>query len=310
MSSIWSRLINLAGNITGVLPLANGGTNKALTAVNGGLVWSDADSLEITAAGTAGQKAVSAGAAAPVWTGLAQYNVDVGNASSIPAAANTNLLGDTRISTVSATVTMTIATPAVVTYTTHGLLTGDKLYFTTTGALPTGVSANTTYYAVKVNDDSFNLATTLANAAAGTKVNTTGSQSGVHTIFTGGARNTTDYVTNIGSAVAINTVTYTTITSINLAAGTWLLGFSCTAAAAASVTSMGAGISTATNLATGWVDGSNAGYAASTAAISGSVSIWSFPVTITTATTYFLTAFCAGANTTATGRFTAIRVAN
>lgn len=57
--------ISLTASVTGVLPLANGGTNKNATAVNGGLVWSDADSLEITAAGTAGQWLLSGGAAAP-----------------------------------------------------------------------------------------------------------------------------------------------------------------------------------------------------------------------------------------------------
>lgn len=53
---------------SGTLPLNAGGTGKALTATNGGIVWSDADSLEITSAGTSGQILVSAGAAAPVWT--------------------------------------------------------------------------------------------------------------------------------------------------------------------------------------------------------------------------------------------------
>lgn len=50
-----------------VLPLASGGTNKNMTAVNGGVVWSDADSLEVTAAGTSGQPLLSSGAAAPTW---------------------------------------------------------------------------------------------------------------------------------------------------------------------------------------------------------------------------------------------------
>ncbi len=59
MSFVFSRLINLSGAVVGVLALANGGTNKALTAVNGGLVWSDADSMEITAAGTAQSGAAS-----------------------------------------------------------------------------------------------------------------------------------------------------------------------------------------------------------------------------------------------------------
>jgi hypothetical protein len=57
--------VDLATDVTGILPLANGGTNKNATAVNGGLVWSDADSLEITTAGTAQQWVLSGGAGAP-----------------------------------------------------------------------------------------------------------------------------------------------------------------------------------------------------------------------------------------------------
>ncbi len=55
----------LTTGVTGVLPLANGGTNKNMTAVNGGLVWSDADSMEVTAAGTSGDWVLSGGAATP-----------------------------------------------------------------------------------------------------------------------------------------------------------------------------------------------------------------------------------------------------
>ena len=79
------------------------------------------------------------------------------------------------------TFTITIAAPGVVTLTAHGLATGDSLYLTTTGALPTGLTANTRYWVVKVDADTFSLATTLANALAGTKITTSGSQSGVHT---------------------------------------------------------------------------------------------------------------------------------
>ena len=79
------------------------------------------------------------------------------------------------------TVTITIASPGVASWTAHGLNTGDRLQLTTTGALPTGLSASTTYWVVKVDANSFSLATTLANSAAGTKINTSGSQSGTHT---------------------------------------------------------------------------------------------------------------------------------
>lgn len=54
-------------SLTGLVPLANGGTNKNLVAANGGVVWTDADSVEVTAAGTSGQILQSAGAGAPVW---------------------------------------------------------------------------------------------------------------------------------------------------------------------------------------------------------------------------------------------------
>ena len=80
------------------------------------------------------------------------------------------------------TFTVTIATPAVVTLNTHGMNTGDQVYLTTTGALPTGLSANTLYYVIRVDANTFNLATSRANAYAGTKINTSGTQSGTHTL--------------------------------------------------------------------------------------------------------------------------------
>ena len=45
------------------------------------------------------------------------------------------------------TVTLSIASPCVVTSTNHGLRDGTGLVFSTTGALPTGITAGTTYYA-------------------------------------------------------------------------------------------------------------------------------------------------------------------
>ena len=78
-----------------------------------------------------------------------------------------------------ATVTITIASPGVVTWTAHGLVAGDTVRFTTTGALPTGLVAGTTYYvlAAGLTADTFQLGLTDGGAA----INTTGSQSGVHT---------------------------------------------------------------------------------------------------------------------------------
>lgn len=85
----------------------------------------------------------------------------------------------------SATITVTIAAPAVVTWNSHGLTTGSPIKFTTTGALPTGLAVGTTYYVIFVGDNTFNLATSFANALAGTTITTSVSQSGVHTGFKG-----------------------------------------------------------------------------------------------------------------------------
>jgi microcystin-dependent protein len=80
------------------------------------------------------------------------------------------------------TFTVTIATPAVVTLNTHGFQTGDSVFLTTTGALPTGLSVNTLYYVIRVDANTFNLATSRANAYAATKIATSGTQSGTHSL--------------------------------------------------------------------------------------------------------------------------------
>lgn len=81
-------------------------------------------------------------------------------------------------------VTLTIANPCVVTSTAHGLRDGTGLVLSTTGALPTGLVAGTTYYAKSTAANTFNLYDTAANAIAGGttgRITTTGTQSGTHT---------------------------------------------------------------------------------------------------------------------------------
>lgn len=62
-----SSTVDLASETTGVLAPANGGSGKNMTVVNGGVVWTDGDSMEVIAAGTSGQLLKSNGAAAPSW---------------------------------------------------------------------------------------------------------------------------------------------------------------------------------------------------------------------------------------------------
>ena len=78
------------------------------------------------------------------------------------------------------TVTMTIASPCVVTLAGHGMQAGDAFFFETTGALPTNVSANTQYFVLStgLTTDTFRFAAT----AGGSAINSSGSQSGVHNL--------------------------------------------------------------------------------------------------------------------------------
>jgi hypothetical protein len=85
----------------------------------------------------------------------------------------------------SATCTISIASPCVVSWSGHPLFASltavTAIMFTTTGALPTGLVASTIYYATWIDAATFHLSTTVANAIAGTYINTSGSQSGTQT---------------------------------------------------------------------------------------------------------------------------------
>lgn len=81
----------------------------------------------------------------------------------------------------SAVTTVTIASPAVFSSTAHGLAVNMPVYFTTTGALPTGLTAGTTYYVIAAGLTSNAFEVSLA--PGGSAVNTSGSQSGVHTFW-------------------------------------------------------------------------------------------------------------------------------
>jgi hypothetical protein len=73
------------------------------------------------------------------------------------------------------TFTVTIASPGVLS-TSLNLANGTALTLTTTGALPTGLLVGTVYYVVGVSGTSFSLAATYGGSA----INTSGTQSGVH----------------------------------------------------------------------------------------------------------------------------------
>jgi len=119
----------------------------------------------------------------------------------------------------SATVTISIATPGVVTWTAHGFATGQTVSFVTTGALPTGLTAGTKYYVSATGNttDTFQLATSYANAVAGTPVvNTSGTQSGVQTGIVYGSSNIVVTIPEHGLAIG-DTVNFPISTTLGAA---------------------------------------------------------------------------------------------
>lgn len=106
------------------------------------------------------------------------------------------------------TPTILISTPGIFSLQYHGLEIGDKVYFTTTGSLPTGLTASnpatstyTYYYVVgPITRDNFKLSATYGGAA----LNTSGTQSGVHTLYPPGFKsNRFDQSVN---GVALNSI--------------------------------------------------------------------------------------------------------
>lgn len=70
--------------------------------------------------------------------------------------------------------------------TAHGWITGESTGpFTSSGGLPAGMVAGTNYWVIRVDADTFKLATSRANALAGTAVDITTQGTGTHTCSRG-----------------------------------------------------------------------------------------------------------------------------
>lgn len=75
------------------------------------------------------------------------------------------------------TVTITIAAPGVVTWNGHAIAANQAVTFSTTGTLPTGITAGVAYYVLAPAANTF----TFAATSGGASITTSGTQTGVHT---------------------------------------------------------------------------------------------------------------------------------
>lgn len=171
--------LNASALTLGTVAAARGGAGT----VNG--------ALKGDGAGNVAQAACANLSNAGVYCSAAQGQIAGVTSNTLATAGNVGELVLITASGATATVTITIAAPAVVTWTGYKAAidptgattnyTSSPVTFTTTGALPTGIVSGTSYYIIPIDANTFNIATSVTNAMAGTKVTTTGSQSGVQT---------------------------------------------------------------------------------------------------------------------------------
>jgi len=100
--------------------------------------------------------------------------------TTITAETTTNTLG--RTATFTADDTTDIMTYTGVASLPSNLLTGTRVRLTTTTTLPAPLATATDYYLIKMTDGTFKLATSYANAIAGTAINITTTGTGTHTV--------------------------------------------------------------------------------------------------------------------------------
>lgn len=96
------------------------------------------------------------------------------------AQATTNTLG--RSATFTADAGTDVCTYTSTTSLPSNILTGTRVRLTTTTTLPAGLSLATDYFVIRVSNTTFKLATSYANAIAGTQIDITDAGTGTHTI--------------------------------------------------------------------------------------------------------------------------------
>jgi len=96
------------------------------------------------------------------------------------AQSTTNTLGMT--DTFTADASTDLCTWTSTTDVPSNVLTGTRVRLTTSGTLPAGLATATDYYVIKISDTTFKLATSYANAVAGTPINITDAGTGTHTV--------------------------------------------------------------------------------------------------------------------------------
>jgi hypothetical protein len=136
--------LSSANEVENILGLSHGGTAKSIVPMAGAVVWSGADGLYVSAAGTAGQVLVSGGSSAPTWGSaiiLSDQPANVVYAGPASGAAAPTLFralvnDDLPASSVTANTYGSSTTVPVITVNSKGIVTS-----VTTSAISSGVTS-------------------------------------------------------------------------------------------------------------------------------------------------------------------------
>jgi len=107
----------------------------------------------------------------------------------VPAVVNTNRDIKATLQEQTGAATLPVASPGIVTKNAHGFTGNEPISFSTTGVLPTGVTAGVTYYVKYINANTFNISATVG----GSNINFTGTPSGTHYLWEERANKTLTY---------------------------------------------------------------------------------------------------------------------
>jgi len=217
------------------ISLANGGTNANLTAVNGGVVYSTASAMAISAAGTAGSILTSAGAAAPTWSAIGLSNANsvsgvlgIANGGNNATTYTTNSITYYDGTKIAGVASLLYVSGAGVTATENIRAAGFNIAGNSvvTSLSPSGGSA--IYGGVTIAVANTGSANTLSVAGSGQTITITGPGTGI--TGTGTANNVAKFtatgtlgnsnITDNGTTIALGKAT--TITDSALTNGTYL----------------------------------------------------------------------------------------
>jgi len=144
----------------------SGGYISAVALIQGGSGYTETPTVAFSGGGGS-----SAAATATISGGAVTAIAVTNNGSSYETAPTVSIDVPRRTIATSAVDT----TAETITYTTHGLETGDTIkYYNGGGTTLAGLTHNTSYFAIKIDANTFKVATSTANATAGTAVNLTG----------------------------------------------------------------------------------------------------------------------------------------